>query len=207
MRTPQFRNHRGAVPVGQLVMVVGLIVAAIVLAKIGMASREADATVGAARTIATVAGSDTAPTTAPSAGEAMGAFSVRTLQNTVEAVAVPGTPTIVMVSSETCGWCKRALADLGEMAAGRPLPNLTLLTLEGASVGTPMVDKERIVGARLVGPAGSADQVLLTFRYPGTPTFVAIDRNGRVVKTMPGYPIREEMRHWFAVMVGDQETP
>lgn len=188
-------------------MVAGLITAAIVLAKVGMASREADATAAAASTIATVAGSDTAPTGAPTAGEAMGAFSVRTLQNTVEPVAVSGKPTIVMVSSETCGWCKRALADLGEMAAGRPLPNLTLLTLEGASVGAPMVEKERIVGARLVGPAGGSDQVLLTFRYPGTPTFVAIDRNGRVVKTMPGYPIREEMQHWFAVMVGDQETP
>jgi len=207
MRIPLFRNRRGAIPVGQLVIVVCIIGGAIVLARIGMASREAEQSAVAARTMATVAGSDTAPTTAPSAAEAMGAFSVRTLQNTVEAVAVSGRPTIVMVSSQTCGWCKRALADLGEMAGGRPLTNLTLLTLEGASVGTPMVEKESIVGARLVGPAGSSDQVLLTFRYPGTPTFVAIDRNGRVVKTMPGYPIREEMRHWFAVMVGDQDTP
>jgi thioredoxin-related protein len=195
------------VPVGQLVAVVALISAAILLAKIGMASRAADESAAAARRMTLVAGTDTAPTSAPTAGEAIGAFSVRTLHDAVEAVAVPGRATIVMVSSETCGWCKRALADLGEMAAGRPLPNLTLLTLEGAREGVPMLEKEGIVGARLVGPAGSSDQVLLTFRYPGTPTFVAIDRNGRVVKTMPGYPIREEMRHWFAVMVGDQETP
>ncbi|MEN9818292.1 MAG: hypothetical protein RLZ32_2172, partial [Gemmatimonadota bacterium] len=30
---------------------------------------------------------------------------------------------------------------------------------------------------------------------------------GRVVRTLPGYPIREELRHWFAVMAGDQDTP
>ena len=154
-----------------------------------------------------VAGTDTAPSTAPTAAQSIGAFQVRTVRNTLESLAVPNTPTIVMVSSRTCGWCKRALADLGEMSKGRPLKNLTLLTLEGASEGQPMVDKEHIVGARLVGPAGGSDQVLLTFRFPGTPTFVAIDRNGRVVKTMPGYPIREEMKHWYAVMVGDQDTP
>ena len=93
------------------------------------------------------------------------------------------------------------------MSQGRPLPRLTLLTLEGAAFGVPMLAKEHLSGAQLVGPAGSSDQVLLTFRYPGTPTFVAIDRNGRVVRTLPGYPIREELAHWFAVMVGDAETP
>lgn len=154
-----------------------------------------------------VAGTDTAPSTAPTAAESVGAFRVRTVDNAIAPLAVPGKATIVMISSLTCGWCKRALADLGEMSAGRPLPNLTLLTLEGAADGLPMLQKEGITGARLVGPAGGNETVMLTFRYPGTPTFVAIDRNGRVVRTMPGYPIREEMKHWYAVMVGDQETP
>ena len=43
--------------------------------------------------------------------------------------------------------------------------------------------------------------------YPGTPTFVAVDRNGRVVATIPGYPMREVLKQWYAVMVGDQEVP
>ena len=64
-----------------------------------------------------------------------------------------------------------------------------------------------LTGAQLIGPAGSSEQVSITFRYPGTPTFVAIDRNGRVVRTLPGYPIPDEMKHWYAVMVGDQDVP
>ena len=154
-----------------------------------------------------VPGTDTAPSSAPTASQAIGAFQVRNANDALTTLAVRNTPTIVMVSSRTCGWCKRALADLGEFSNGRPLPNLTILTLEGANEGRPMVDQWKVFGARLVGPAGSADQVLLTFRYPGTPTFVAIDRNGRVVRTMPGYPSRAELRRWYAVMAGDQETP
>lgn len=154
-----------------------------------------------------VAGTDTAPASAPTASQTMGAYQVRTVDNTLTTLAVPNTPTIVMVSSRTCGWCERTLADLGEFSDGRPLPNLTLLTLEGAREGQPMVDHWKVNGARLVGPARSSDEVLLTFRYPGTPTFVAIDRNGRVVKTLPGYPRRAELRRWYAVMAGDQATP
>jgi hypothetical protein len=150
---------------------------------------------------------DTVPQTAPTAEQALGAFKVRDLHDRTIPLVTKGQPAIIMVSSVTCSWCKRTLKDLGEMAGGRPLPHLKFLTLEGATEGIPMLAKEKIVGAELIGPAGSADQVLLTFRYPGTPTFVAVDRNGRVVKTMPGYPIRQELEHWFAVMVGDAETP
>jgi hypothetical protein len=150
-----------------------------------------------------------APTSqeAPSVREALGRFAVRDARGRTVPLVPDGEPAVVMISSRTCGWCKRALRDLGEMAGGRPLPRLRLLTLEGAAEGAPMVAKEAIAGAVLLGPAGSADQVQLTFRYPGTPTFLAVDRRGRVVRTLPGYPIREEMRHWFAVMVGDQDTP
>ena len=150
---------------------------------------------------------DTAPQSAPTAEQALGAFKVRNLQDKVIPLVTKGQPAIIMVSSVTCSWCKRTLKDLGEMAGGRPLPHLKFLTLEGAAEGIPMLAKEKLTGAELIGPVGSADQVLLTFRYPGTPTFVAVDRNGRVVKTMPGYPIRQELEHWFAVMVGDAETP
>lgn len=192
---------------GQLALALAFIGSMVVLGKV-QARRNAgplDLTNGAGA--ATVAGSDTAPSTAPTAQQALGAFQVLALNGKREPVAVKGEPGIIMVSSVSCGWCKRALADLGRMAEGRPLPRLTLLTLEGAAEGSPMLAKERITGARLVGPAGSNDQVLMTFRYPGTPTFVAVDRNGRVVATMPGYPIPEVMKSWYAVMVGDAETP
>lgn len=154
-----------------------------------------------------VAGTDTAPSTAPTAEQAIGTFKVTALNGKVIPLHVKGEPAILMISSRTCSWCKRALKDLGVMSAGRPLPRLKLLTLEGAGEGVAMLAKEKLTGAQLIGPAGSSDQVLLTFRYPGTPTFVAIDRNGRVVRTLPGYPIPEEMKHWYAVMVGDQDVP
>ncbi len=154
-----------------------------------------------------VSGSDTAPASAPLVGAATGAASVLTLDGSIAPLVVDGEPTIVMISSRTCSWCKQAFADIGEMSGGRAVPRLTVLTLEGAEVGIPMVGREKITGARLVGPASSSGKVFLTFRYPGTPTFVAVDRNGRVVRTMPGYPGRQELQRWFAVMVGEQETP
>ncbi len=150
---------------------------------------------------------DTVPQTAPTAEQSLGTFKVRDLHDKVIPLVTKGQPAIIMVSSVTCSWCKRTLKDLGEMSGGRELTRLKFLTLEGAAEGIPMLAKEKLTGAELIGPAGSADQVLLTFRYPGTPTFVAIDRNGRVVKTMPGYPIRQELAYWLAVMVGDAETP
>jgi hypothetical protein len=160
----------------------------------------------------TMPGADAAPREpnaayGASAEAAIGAFQVRDLEGRIVPLVTPGEPAIVMVNSISCGWCKRALRDIGELSNGRPVPYLKLLTLEGAAVGVPMLAKEGITGAQLIGPAGQSDQVLLTFRYPGTPTFVAIDRSGRVVRTMPGYPIRQEMEHWFAVMVGDSEVP
>jgi thioredoxin-related protein len=152
---------------------------------------------------------DRAPstTTGATAEESIGTLEVRDASGNLVPIVTPGEPSIVMVSSTTCGWCKRALRDIGEMANGRPVPRLKLLTLEGADQGAPMLSKEGIVGAQLIGPAGQSDQVLLTFRYSGTPTFVAIDRNGRIARTMPGYPIREEMQHWFNVMIGSTDVP
>ena len=154
-----------------------------------------------------VAGADTAPSTAPTAEQALDSIMVVALNGQVVPLHTKGEPAILMISSRTCPWCKRALKDLGVMAAGRPLPRLKLLTLEGAGEGVAMLAKERLTGAQLIGPAGDADRQRLTARYRGTPTFVAIDRNGRVVRTLPGYPIAEELKHWFAVMVGDQDVP
>lgn len=187
-----------------LLLIVGVAIAAALL----MAGLRARAARGASAETATVP-TGTAPSrsgAAPSA-TALGAFQVVDLDGALVPVAPPGEPAIVMVSSRTCGWCKRAFKDIGELAAGRPVPRLRVITLEGAAEGVPMLAKERITGAHALGPAGSNDQVLLTFRYPGTPTFVAIDRQGRIAATMPGYPIRPVMEQWFAVMVGDADVP
>ncbi len=191
---------------GQLLAVVLVLGTTIAVAKRAI-DRDADSANVVAREAGMAIDGDTAAQSAPTPEQTIGAFKVRNLQGKIVPLATKGQASIVMVSSVTCSWCKRALKDLGEMSGGRPLPQLKLLTLEGAADGAPMLAKEGITGAQLIGPAGSSDQVLLTFRYPGTPTFVAIDRNGRVVRTMPGYPIRQEMEHWFAVMVGDAETP
>ncbi len=154
-----------------------------------------------------VAAADTTRQEAPTVEEAMGAFRVRDMSGAVIPLLTPGEPAILMISSITCGWCRKTLSDLGEFSAGRPLSRLKLLTLEGAAGGESMLARANITGAQLIGPSGSRDQVLLTFRYPGTPTLVAIDRNGRVVATMPGYPTREYLKSWYAVMVGDQDVP
>lgn len=122
-------------------------------------------------------------------------------------IAIPGEPAIVMVSSVTCSWCKRALGDLNELANGRPLPRLRLLTLEGAADGAPMIARAQLSGVQLIGPINGSAKVSLTFRYQGTPTFLAVDREGRVVQVMPGYPMREVMKQWYSVMVGDSDTP
>lgn len=154
-----------------------------------------------------VPGSDTTPSTAPPIAAALGAATVRDLAGQRVPIVPVGEPVIVMISSRTCPWCKKALKDIGELTAGRAVPRLTVLTLEGAAEGTPMMAAERIVGARLIGPADDQAQVQMTFRYPGTPTFLAVDRRGRIAYTMPGYPMREVMRTWVAVMTGDAPAP
>src|SRR5690606_15529492 len=87
------------------------------------------------------------------AQDALGAFKVKNLKGEVVPLVTPGTPSIVMVNSQTCGWCKRALKDIGELSEGRPLPHFKVITLEGAGAGVPMLAKERINGAQVLGPA------------------------------------------------------
>lgn len=201
------RRRRGVTGTRELVLTVCAIAATVLVLKQVVGARAGESAGAAIAGGSLTAVSATQPAQRPTAAQAIGAFTVRNQQGKVVPLVTPGEPSIVMVSSVTCSWCKRALKDLGELSAGRPLPRLKLLTLEGAAEGAPMLAKEKIVGAQLIGPAGSTDQVLLTFRYPGTPTFVAIDREGRVVATMPGYPMREVMKTWYAVMVGDADTP
>jgi thioredoxin-related protein len=136
-----------------------------------------------------------------------GAIRVRDVQGRAVSLAPNAQPTVVMINSRTCPWCKRALKDIGELSAGRAVPRLVVLTLEGAADGVPMLAQEGITGARLVGPLGPTERDLLLQRYRGTPTFLALDRQGQITHTMPGYPIRPIMEQWFAVMTGDADSP
>jgi hypothetical protein len=135
------------------------------------------------------------------------AFSVRTLDGAVVPLRRVGEPSVVMVSSETCQYCKAALREMGRVAAGRSLRRLRLVTLEGATGGVAMVRTANITGATLAGPISSADQAVLTFQIRGTPTFVALDDRGRVTQSMVGYPGAEVMRSWIDVMLGERERP
>lgn len=156
----------------------------------------------------TVIAKDVASSSAhPLIEDAIGHFEVRDTSGRIVSLATKGEPAIIMVSSRTCAWCKQTLADLRVLANGRPLPRLKVLTLEGAGEGTNMVAREGLTGVQLIGPVEGADQVQLTFRYPGTPTFLAVDRAGRVVQTMPGYPMGDVLKRWYNVMVGDADVP
>lgn len=144
---------------------------------------------------------------APLVVDAMNTSTVKDINGLVVPLITTGEPAIIMISSRTCAWCKRTLSDLRELSAGRPLTRLKLITLEGADEGTPMVQLEKLNGVQLLGPVDGAAQVNLTFRYQGTPTFIAVDKRGRMVQMLPGYPMRETLKRWYNVMVGDAEVP
>jgi hypothetical protein len=137
------------------------------------------------------------------------ALPVRTLDGTVTSLARSGAgaPVVVMVSSETCTFCKEALREMGRISAGRPLGRLRLVTLEGAEVGAPMARAAGVQGAVLAGPVTRAAEALFSFQIRGTPTFVALDSAGRVTRSLVGYPGAESFRPWIDVMLGARDTP
>lgn len=144
---------------------------------------------------------------APLASDALNMSTARDLSDNVVPLIVAGEPAIIMISSRTCSWCKQALADLREFAGDRPVPRLRMITLEGASEGVPMIERAHLVGVQLLGPVDPRAQVALTFRYQGTPTFLAISKDGRLVNSIPGYPGKEMLQSWFRVMTGDTDLP
>ena len=148
-----------------------------------------------------------AATLADGASAGVVALSVRTLDGRVMPLNAGGAPTVVMVSSETCTYCKAALREMGRVSAGRPLSRLRLVTLEGAAAGEPMVRTAAVSGATLTGPVTPAQEALFSFQIRGTPTFVALDARGRVTRSMVGYPGAEQLRGWIGVMLGEQEKP
>lgn len=134
-------------------------------------------------------------------------FSVRTLEGQVMPLKAVSEPTVVMVSSETCGFCKTALREAGRVADGRPLKGLRLVTIEGADVGAPMARIAGVTGALLAGPTDPSAAAFFAFQVRGTPTFVALDETGAVTRTMVGYPGDEAFRAWIGVMLGEREKP
>jgi protein-disulfide isomerase len=135
------------------------------------------------------------------------ALPVRTIDGAELPLGRTSAPTVVMVSSETCQYCKAALREMGRVAAGRPLAGLRVVTLEGAAAGLPMIRAANVTGALLAGPVTPAAEALFTFQISGTPTFVALDASGAVVRTQVGYPGAEGLRSWIAVMLGERERP
>jgi thioredoxin-related protein len=141
------------------------------------------------------------------AGAGIAALDVRTVSGAIRPVAGTGEPTVVMVISETCAVCKEALRDFGRAAAGRPLRRLHVVTLEGAAAGVPIVNAADVRGATLSGPVSPAAEALFTFQLRGTPTFLALDERGRVLRVVPGYPGRDAFRPWVATMLAERASP
>lgn len=139
-------------------------------------------------------------------GAGVAALTVRTAEGRVTPLSRLGEPVVVMVVSRTCGVCKEALADFGRASAGRGLPRLWLVTLEGAEHGAPMLARAGVTGAVLAGPVTPAAEALFTFQIQGTPTFLALDAEGRVRRVLPGYPGEATMAPWLAVMRGERDA-
>jgi hypothetical protein len=97
------------------------------------------------------------------------------------------------------------MRDFGRQSAGRPLPRLRIVTLEGATAGAPMLARHGLASAWHAGPTDGRGQTLLTFQYPGTPTFLLVDERGEVRAALPGYPGEERFAQWYAVMAGERD--
>jgi hypothetical protein len=140
-------------------------------------------------------------------GAAVADIRVRAASGEVVRFAPPvGQSAVLMVSSVTCEYCDRALRDAARLAAGRPLPGLRVVTLEGVAGGRTMLARTGVRGAWLAEPAGNADRVLLTFRVPGTPVFAVVDSAGRVTSVVPGYAGRASVEAMMATMLGGERA-
>lgn len=145
------------------------------------------------------------PSDDPAVGQAREAVTnlmVRDSGNRRVALAPTGRPAILMVNSKTCSFCRSALKDVARLQGRDDVPMLRVVTLEGESVGRTMLASLGVRGAFTAGPDGESDQVLLTFRIPGTPVFARTDSAGRIVETVPGYPGPELIARWMPIMRG-----
>ena len=132
-------------------------------------------------------------------------YRVRLEDGRLVSLAPEGEPAVVMVSSVSCAVCAEAMRDFGRQAGDRPLPRLRVVTLEGAALGAPMLARHGLA-AWHAGPADGSGQTLLTFQFPGTPTFLLLDEAGAVRAALPGYPGRERFAPWFRVITGERSS-
>jgi hypothetical protein len=178
-------------PIERREMVAWVIAGALALALIGRLMVE--------REPAPAAGDD------PSVGLARAAVTnlvVRDSANARVRLAPAGTPAILMVNSKTCQFCRLALRDIATLQGRDAVPFLRVVTLEGADAGRTMLADLGVRGAFNAGPDGESDQVLLSFRIPGTPVFARTDSTGHIVETVPGYPGPDVLARWLPVMRG-----
>jgi hypothetical protein len=133
-------------------------------------------------------------------------LSARTTSGQVVPLAPEGGPSVVMVSSESCGSCLASMRDLAALGGGRPLPRLRVLSLEGAAGGERMVTRQGLMGVEVVGPVDGAMQAVLSLQLSGTPTFLLVDGGGRVRASLLGYPGREGLAPWLRVMTGERRS-
>lgn len=149
--------------------------------------------------------SEPLPADDPAVSQARSAVTnllVRDSANTRVRLAPAGRAAILMVNSTSCSFCRQALKDIAAMQGRDGVPMLRVVTLEGAGVGRTMLATMGVRGAFSAGPDGESDQVLLTFRIPGTPVFARTDSGGRIVETVPGYPGPDVIARWLPVMRG-----
>ena len=141
---------------------------------------------------------------APAAADVEGSlagYRVRLASDSLVSVVPTGRPAVVMVSSVTCGVCAEAMRDLARDSVA--LPGLRIVTLEGAAKGGAMARRHGLQGVWHAGPADGSGGTLLTFQYPGTPTFLLVEPDGRVRRALVGYPGREAFAPWARVMAGE----
>jgi hypothetical protein len=200
------RRRRGAASLGALAaLLVGLASTALVARhSVGDRSNTLNLSGGVTTVSVGDAASGSAPTAQQAVAQTLGALKVLNEHDKVVPLITKGEPAIIMISSTGCSWCKRALKDLGELSAGRPLPRLKLFTLEGAVGGAPMLAKEKIGGAQLITLAERSGAADAAFR--GRPPSWRWTATG--AWWLPCQATRcASMKTWYAVMVGDQDVP
>lgn len=121
-------------------------------------------------------------------------------------LAEPGEAAVVMISSGSCSYCARSLADIARIADGDPVHRLRILTLDGVDNGRRMTSQAGTLGVWHAEPDGRASEAMLALNIPGTPVFLLVDDEGRVRRSMPGYPGRDGLVPWVDVMLGRADS-
>lgn len=134
------------------------------------------------------------------ARDAVAGLVVRDGAGTRVPLAPRGRAHVLMVNSTSCGFCREALRDMARRQRAGGVAGLRVVTLEGAKAGDAMLAAAGVRGAFSAGPDGDRDQVLLTFRIPGTPVLARTDTAGRIVETIPGYPGPALLDRWADVL-------